>query len=111
MIPLINVGIREIEDDRTKPFCFELFPLAGEKVKSSKPTPNEAGKMTEGKQHRLILKNKKQTKHKIIKFLGHHSVYRMSATSEEERKEWIRALRFASQNEFPKQRLSNSTPQ
>jgi hypothetical protein len=49
MIPLINVGVRETEDDRKAQFCFELFPLAGEKVKSSKPTPNEIGKMTEGK--------------------------------------------------------------
>ncbi len=49
MITLINIGVREIEDDRTKQFCFELFPLAGEKMKSSKPTPNETGKMTEGK--------------------------------------------------------------
>jgi hypothetical protein len=83
VIPLINVGIREIEDDR-KSFCFELFPLAGEKVKSSKTTSNEAGKMTG----------------------GNHSVYRMAAATEDERKEWIRALRFASQNELPKQRLS-----
>jgi len=30
----------------------------------------------------------------------------MSASSEEERKEWIRALRIGSQNELPKQRLS-----
>jgi hypothetical protein len=30
----------------------------------------------------------------------------MSATTEDERKEWIRALRFGSQNELPKQRLS-----
>lgn len=48
MIPLINVGVREIEDDRAKQYCFELFPLAGEKVKSSKPISNDAGKMTEG---------------------------------------------------------------
>jgi len=61
MIPLINVGIREIEDDRTKQFCFELFPLAGERVKSSKPTSNEAGKMTEGKNIFFLFfrKNKK----------------------------------------------------
>lgn len=35
---------------------------------------------------------------------GHHSIYRMSATTDEERKEWIRALRFGSQNELPKHR-------
>jgi hypothetical protein len=30
----------------------------------------------------------------------------MSATTEDERKDWIRALRIGSQNELPKQRLS-----
>jgi hypothetical protein len=38
--------------------------------------------------------------------LGHHTVYRMSATTEDERKDWLRALRIGSQNELPKQRLS-----
>jgi hypothetical protein len=47
MIPLIDIGVRETEDDRTRQFCFELFPLAGEKMKSSKPISNEAGKMTD----------------------------------------------------------------
>ena len=49
MIPLIDIGIRETDEDRTKPFCFEIFPLAREKIKSSKPIPNEAGKMSDGK--------------------------------------------------------------
>ena len=84
MIPLVDIGIREVEDDRQKAFCFELFPLAGEKVKSTKVPSNEAGKMTE----------------------GNHSVYRMSATTESERKEWVRALRFSSQNEIPKSKIS-----
>lgn len=48
MIPLIDVGIRESDEDRTKPFCMEIFPLAREKIKLSKPVPNEAGKMSEG---------------------------------------------------------------
>ena len=38
--------------------------------------------------------------------VGHHTVYRMSAASEDDRKDWIRALRIASQNQLPKQRLS-----
>ncbi|CAF3557551.1 unnamed protein product [Rotaria socialis] len=84
IIPLVDVGVREIDDDRTKQFCFELFPLAGEKVKTTKPTPGETGKATE----------------------GHHTVYRMSASSEDERKDWIRALRIGSQNALPKQRSS-----
>ncbi len=37
---------------------------------------------------------------------GHHTVYRMSASSEDDRKDWIRALRIGSQNQLPKQRLS-----
>lgn len=84
MIPLIDIGVRETEDDRTRQFCFELFPLAGEKMKSSKPISNEAGKMTD----------------------SYHTIYRMSATTDDERKEWIRALRIGSQNELPKQKLS-----
>ncbi|UJR16424.1 hypothetical protein I4U23_003326 [Adineta vaga] len=84
IVSLIDVGVREIEDDRPKQFCFELFPLAGEKVKSTKPVSGEIGKVTE----------------------GHHTVYRMSAPSDDERKDWIRALRIGTQNELPKQRLS-----
>lgn len=48
IIPLVDVGVREIDDDRTKQFCFELYPLAGEKVKTNKPTPGETGKVIEG---------------------------------------------------------------
>ena len=39
-------------------------------------------------------------------FVGHHTVYRMSASSDDERKDWIRALRIGTQNELPKQRSS-----
>lgn len=48
MIPLVDVGIREIDDDRTKQFCLELFPLTGDKVKASKPAPGEIGKWIDG---------------------------------------------------------------
>lgn len=48
MIPLIDVGVREVDDDRTKQFCFELFPLTGDKVKASKSVPGEIGKWIEG---------------------------------------------------------------
>ena len=41
-----------------------------------------------------------------VLFIGHHTVYRMSASSEDDRKDWIRALRIGSQNKLPKQRLS-----
>ena len=39
-------------------------------------------------------------------FQGHHSVLRLAAINEDEEKEWIRSLRFASQNQLPKQRYS-----
>ena len=51
MIPLIDVGVREVDDDRTKQFCFELFPLTGDKVKASKSVPGEIGKWIEGSNH------------------------------------------------------------
>ncbi|CAF1182831.1 unnamed protein product [Adineta steineri] len=84
IVSLIDVGVREIDDDRTKQYCFELFPLTGERLKTSKPTSGEQAKTTE----------------------SNHAVYRMSASSDDERKDWIRALRIASQNELPNQRLS-----
>ena len=58
MIPLIDIGVREVEDDRTRQFCFELFPLVGEKMKSSKPIANEAGKMTDSTNLLFLKKNK-----------------------------------------------------
>ncbi len=45
----MDVGVREVEDDRTKQFCFELFPLTGDKVKASKPAPGDMGKWIDGK--------------------------------------------------------------
>lgn len=57
MIRLVDVGIRETDDDRNKPFSFEIFPLVGEKIKSSKPVPNEAGKMSEGRRMIFLFVN------------------------------------------------------
>ncbi len=71
-------------------------------MKASKPTPGEMGKWVEGKfvlfsiEYFVV----------ICSILGHHTVYRMSASSEDDRKDWIRALRIGSQNQMPKQRLS-----
>ncbi|CAF3565599.1 unnamed protein product [Rotaria sp. Silwood1] len=84
VIPLVDVAVREIDDDRTKQYCLEIFPLTGDKVKASKPVPGDIGKWIE----------------------GHHTVYRMSASSDDDRKDWIRALRIGSQNHLPRQRLS-----
>lgn len=48
-----------------------------------------------------------KTKINLLLFiLGHHTVYRMSALSEDDRKDWIRALRIGSQNQLSTQRLS-----
>jgi len=103
VIPLVDVGVREIEDDRTKQFCFELFPLTGDKVKASKPAPGEVGKWIDGK---IQKETKISNVFVCLVSVGHHTVYRMSAASEDDRKDWIRALRIASQNQLPKQRLS-----
>lgn len=103
VIPLVDVGVREVEDDRTKQFCFELFPLTGDKVKASKPAPGEVGKWIDGK---IQKPTKISNVFSCLVSVGHHTVYRMSATSEDDRKDWIRALRIASQNQLPKQRLS-----
>lgn len=100
MIPLIDVGVREVDDDRTKQFCFELFPLTGDKVKASKSVPGEIGKWIEGSNL-----PSQEFFHSLFS-LGHHTVYRMSASSEDDRKDWVRALRIGSQNQLPKQRLS-----
>lgn len=48
VIPLVDVGVREIDEDRTKQFCFELFPLTGDKVKASKPSPGDLAKWIDG---------------------------------------------------------------
>jgi len=80
IIPLIDIGVRDVDDDRTKQFCFELYPLSADKMKTNKPIPGEPGRMTEGS----------------------HTVFRMSAGSEEERKDWIRTIRIATQNQMPK---------
>lgn len=98
---MIDVGVREVDDDRTKQFCFELFPLTGDKVKASKSVPGEIGKWIEG-----LICHSIENIFLTFSCSGHHTVYRMSASSEDDRKDWIRALRIGSQNQLPKQRLS-----
>jgi len=67
IIPLENIKIREVAD-RNKPHCFELFSGGNEVIKACK-TDSE-GKVVEGK----------------------HTVYRMSAATEEEKEEWIKCI-------------------
>ncbi|XP_063702865.1 uncharacterized protein LOC134832685 isoform X1 [Culicoides brevitarsis] len=67
IIPLENIKVRSVQD-RSKPHCFELYATENNIIKACK-TDSE-GKVVEGK----------------------HTVYRMSAASEEEREEWIKCL-------------------
>jgi len=67
IIPLENIQIREVTD-RSKSHCFELFCAGNEVIKACK-TDSE-GKVVEGK----------------------HTVYRMSASTEEEKDEWIKSI-------------------
>merc|ERR1719511_594852 len=69
IIPLENIQIREVTD-RSKSHCFELFCAGNEVIKACK-TDSE-GKVVEGK----------------------HTVYRMSASTEEEKDEWIKCIQI-----------------
>ncbi|XP_030555619.1 cytohesin-1 isoform X1 [Drosophila novamexicana] len=68
IIPLENISVREIQD-RSKPHCFELFATGGADIIKACKTDSE-GKVVEGK----------------------HTVYRMSAATEEDQQEWIKRL-------------------
>lgn len=68
IIPLENIRVREVSTERNKPHCFELYSAGNEVIKACK-TDSE-GKVVEGK----------------------HTVYRMSASTEEEREEWIKCI-------------------
>ena len=64
MVPL---QIRDVTD-RSKQHCFELFCSGNEVIKACKTDSD--GKVVEGK----------------------HTVYRMSASTEEEKDEWIKSI-------------------
>ncbi|KAI5097814.1 cytohesin-3 [Silurus meridionalis] len=70
IIPLENLSIREV-DDLNKQFCFELFlpHSKGQKIKACKTDPD--GKVV----------------------IGKHQSYRISASSFEERDDWVQAIR------------------
>ncbi|CAB4054616.1 CYTH [Lepeophtheirus salmonis] len=74
IIPLENIRVREV-GDRNKSHCFELFSAGNEVIKACK-TDSE-GKVVEGK----------------------HTVYRMSASTEEEKEEWIKCIQRVQANE------------
>jgi len=68
IIPLENIEVREVHD-RQKSHCFELYATSTDFIKACK-TDSE-GKVVEGK----------------------HTVYRMSAATQEEREEWVKCVR------------------
>nr|XP_016945149.1 uncharacterized protein LOC108021114 isoform X1 [Drosophila suzukii] len=92
IIPLENISVREIHD-RSKPHCFELYASGGAEIIKACKTDSE-GKVVEGK----------------------HTVYRMSAATEEDQQEWVKRLtQSISHNPFydilvqrKKKALSNS---
>uniref|UniRef100_A0A673N629 Cytohesin 4a n=1 Tax=Sinocyclocheilus rhinocerous TaxID=307959 RepID=A0A673N629_9TELE len=70
IIPLENLSIREVEDAH-KQFCLELF------------SPHRKGE--------TIKACKTETDGRVV--MGKHHSYRLSAASEEERADWIQAIR------------------
>jgi len=74
IIPLENISIRDVSD-RSKQHCFELFCSGNEVIKACKTDSD--GKVVEGK----------------------HTVYRMSASTEEEKQDWIKCIQNLFQGE------------
>jgi len=74
IIPLENISIRDVSD-RSKQHCFELFCSGNEVIKACKTDSD--GKVVEGK----------------------HTVYRMSASTEEEKDDWIKCIQNLFQGE------------
>ena len=92
--------------ERNKPHCFELYSAGNEVIKACK-TDSE-GKVVEGKQHlwQIILRNITARWKRCVLYgvkygtndnyfyltAGKHTVYRMSASTEEEKEEWIKCI-------------------
>jgi len=74
IIPLGNISIRDVSD-RSKQHCFELFCSGNEVIKACKTDSD--GKVVEGK----------------------HTVYRMSASTEEEKDDWVKCIQNLFQGE------------
>uniref|UniRef100_A0A3Q2DLQ1 Cytohesin 4a n=1 Tax=Cyprinodon variegatus TaxID=28743 RepID=A0A3Q2DLQ1_CYPVA len=68
IIPLENLCVRKLQDS-SKPYCLELYNAKGQKIKACK-TENK-GRVVQGK----------------------HQSYKLNAASEEERDDWIDAIR------------------
>ncbi|XP_022091383.1 cytohesin-1-like isoform X3 [Acanthaster planci] len=68
IIPLENLQIREMEDGK-KPHCFELYAADGREIIKACKTDAD-GKVVEGK----------------------HNIYRMSASTAEEKEAWIKSI-------------------
>ncbi|XP_072565118.1 cytohesin-1-like [Paramormyrops kingsleyae] len=72
IIPLENLSIREVKDSR-KPNCFELY------------IPNNCGQ--------LMKACKREADGRVVE--GHHTVYRFSTATPEEKDKWIRSITAA----------------
>ena len=87
IIPLENIRVRDVVD-RSKPHCFELFSAGNDVIKACK-TDSE-GKVVEGTQ-----KNNSDVEYfdlNLFILIGKHTVYRMSASTEEEKEEWVKCI-------------------
>ncbi|KAK3592669.1 hypothetical protein CHS0354_015971 [Potamilus streckersoni] len=77
IIPLENIQVKEVLEKSSKPNCFELYSTGQDIIKACKV--DKEGKVVEGK----------------------HNVYRMSASTEEEKEEWIKCVKSCiSENPF-----------
>lgn len=87
IIPLENISVREIHD-RSKPHCFELFATGGADIIKACKTDSEGKVSTQDKKMYCLISY-------IFIFQvveGKHTVYRMSAATEEDQQEWIKRL-------------------
>ena len=75
--------------DRSKPHCFELFAAGNEVIKACKTDSD--GKVVEGAVFLYCIKYSSVATGWSI-FSGKHTVYRMSASTEEEKDEWIKCI-------------------
>ena len=88
IIPLENIRVRDAAD-RGKQHCFELFSAGNDVIKACK-TDSE-GKVVEGTQQ-FFFSHMKYFDLNFYIFIGKHTVYRMSASTEDEKDEWVKCI-------------------
>lgn len=70
IIPLESLSVRECSEEQSRQYSFELFGLNSEVIKACK-TDKKTGKVMEGR----------------------HNVYKMSAPTLEDMKDWIKSIK------------------